>query len=297
MSITADPLLPGTHTVSIRGVLQRYHVAGAGPLCLVHSGGPGLGWEYLRMPELERHLTLVYVEPIGTGSSGRLAHPQDYRIDTYARFLHGLVEHLAAPSVFLLGHSHGGFVAQHYALNHPTGLAGLILFETSPLTGEEFWNRAIGNLEQFPRLHPGQPEASGIPDAFRRTLAATDDEACTQGVRDILPAYFADYWANEDELASLRASLRAWIDPMRAAEPPFDVRDMLGGITTPTLIISGAHDFICGPHWGQMLREGIPHSQFVLLRDSGHMGHIEQPDTFASAITRFTREAGQAATG
>ncbi|GAA3467378.1 hypothetical protein GCM10018965_019310 [Nonomuraea roseola] len=62
MSITTDPLLPGSHTVSIGGVLQRYHVAGAGPVCLVHPGGPGIGWEYLRMPELERHLTVVYLD-------------------------------------------------------------------------------------------------------------------------------------------------------------------------------------------------------------------------------------------
>ncbi|MGI5489485.1 alpha/beta fold hydrolase [Microtetraspora malaysiensis] len=116
-------------------------------------------------------------------------------------------------------------------------------------------------------------------------------------MRDILPAYFADYWANEDELAPLRASLRAWVDPMRAAEPAFDVRDKLGDITTPTLIISGAHDFICGPHWGKMLHEGISHSQFVLLRDSGHMGHIEQHAAFASAIIGFSREANQAVAG
>lgn len=50
------------------------------------------------------------------------------------------------------------------------------------------------------------------------------------------------------------------------------------------------HDFICGPHWGRMLHEGIPGSRFLLLEDSGHMGHLEQPDLFASAITRFTRE-------
>ncbi|MFC5827696.1 alpha/beta fold hydrolase [Nonomuraea insulae] len=291
MNLAPDPLLPGTHTVSIEGVLQRYHIAGSGPLCLVHPGGPGLGWEYLRMPELERHLTLVYLEPIGTGGSGHLPRPQDYRIDTYARFLRGVMEHLTATRPFLLGHSHGGFVAQHYVLTHPDALAGLILYDTSPRTGEEFWNQALSNLDRLPQRHPDQPEAAGIPEAFRQTLAATDNESCTQGLRAVLPAYFADYWAHEAGLAPLRASLRAWIDPMRAAEPPFDVRDMLGGITTPSLIISGAHDFICGPHWGQMLHQGIPHSQYILLHDSGHLGHIEQPDAFATAITTFTRES------
>ncbi len=33
-------LAPGEHGVTIDGVEQRYHVAGRGPVCLVHSGGP-----------------------------------------------------------------------------------------------------------------------------------------------------------------------------------------------------------------------------------------------------------------
>ncbi|MET8050746.1 alpha/beta hydrolase [Streptosporangium sp. NPDC005286] len=293
MSLASGPLLPGTHTVSIQGVLQRYHVAGSGPLCLVHSGGPGLGWEYLRMPELERHLTLVYLEPIGTGGSGHLSRPQAYRIDTYAQFLHGVVEHLGARRPFLLGHSHGGFVAQRYALSHPTVLAGMILYDTSPRTGEEFWNQALSNLDHLPERHPDQPEAAGISEAFRQALAATDNESCTQGLRAVLPAYFADYWAHESELAPIRAVLRAWVDPMRAEEEPFDSRDRLRDITAPTLVISGGHDFICGPVWGRLLHEGIAHSRFVLLEDSGHLGHLEEPEVFTAAIVDFTLGVGQ----
>jgi len=34
-------LAPGRHQVQIDGVRHVYHVAGTGPVCLVHSGGPG----------------------------------------------------------------------------------------------------------------------------------------------------------------------------------------------------------------------------------------------------------------
>lgn len=71
----ASPLSPGTHTIVVQHgpshVEQRYHVAGAGPVCIAHSGGPGIGWEYLRMPMLERSLTMVYIEPVAR------AHPVD----------------------------------------------------------------------------------------------------------------------------------------------------------------------------------------------------------------------------
>jgi hypothetical protein len=76
-SIThANPLSPGTHTYLAAGLVQRHHVHGNGPVCVAHSGGPGIFWEYMRMPALEKHLTMVYVEPIGTAEDSRLpSHP------------------------------------------------------------------------------------------------------------------------------------------------------------------------------------------------------------------------------
>jgi proline iminopeptidase len=75
--IPSDALAPGNHGININGVEQHYHVAGQGPLCIAHPGGPGLHWDYLKMRAVEQHLTMLYIEPIGTGSSGRLAeHPE-----------------------------------------------------------------------------------------------------------------------------------------------------------------------------------------------------------------------------
>ncbi|MEV4756113.1 alpha/beta hydrolase [Micromonospora sp. NPDC049559] len=286
-----DALAPGRHVLEIEGVRQVYHVAGTGPVCVAHSGGPGIDWPYLRMPALEQRLTMVYLEPVGTGTSGRLADPRDYRLDTYVRFLHGVIEHLGRPEVFLLGHSHGGFVAQRYALTHPGRLAGLILFDTSPVTGEEFWAAAMANVAAYPARHPDRPEAAELPVAFQAALAADTDEAYTEALRRILPLYFADYWARQAELAPAFAGLRAWIDPMRGEEPaPFDVRERLGALALPTLILVGEHDFICGTRWARMLHDGIPGSRLVVLAESGHMGHIEQADLFVTEVLRFATE-------
>jgi pimeloyl-ACP methyl ester carboxylesterase len=38
---------------------------------------------------------------------------------------------LGQDRVHVLGHSHGGFVAQQYALDHPDRIAGLVLYDTS----------------------------------------------------------------------------------------------------------------------------------------------------------------------
>ncbi|WP_198169013.1 alpha/beta fold hydrolase [Herbidospora daliensis] len=276
-----------THEITVDGVRQVFHVAGTGPVCVVHSGGPGIDWRYLRLPALEEHLTMVYLEPIGTGTSGRLDDPRDYRLDTYARFVHGVVEHLDAPSVFLLGHSHGGFVVQRYALDHPERVAGAILYSTSPVTGEEFWSDAMANIAAFPQRLPHRPAAAEIPAAFQRALAAQSDEAYTTSLREILPAYFADYWTEEETLEPLREALTAWIDPMRKEEPPFDVRADLGSLTVPVLIVSGVYDFFGGTRWGRLAEELIPGARLAVLEESGHMGHLEQPEEFVREIVSF----------
>ncbi len=290
MSSSTAGLIPrGKHTITVDGVRQVFHVSGAGPLCLAHPGGPGFGWEYLRMPALEQHLTMVYLEPDGTGEPGRLPGQRDYRLDVWARFLHGVVEHLGAPKVLVLGHSHGGFVAQRYALEHPDTLAGLILYATSPVLDAGFWAAAMSNLQLFPEQHPDQQEASGMFSAYQATLAAEEDEAITHGLRRIMPVYFAEYWGQEGRLAPVRAAMRAWVDPLHGEEPaPFDVRRQLSSIATPALVLTGEHDFLCGPRWARELHDVISGSQLTVLEHCGHMAHLEEPETFSRAVAGFS---------
>ncbi|MFI8008054.1 alpha/beta fold hydrolase [Streptomyces sp. NPDC086010] len=129
-----DPLSPGTHSFEVGGIIQRYHVHGSGPVCVVHPGVPGADWTRLRAPALEKHLTMVYVEPIGTGASGRLpSHPHGYTRDRYSRFLELLINNLGVRRVHLLGHAHGALVAAHHAVHRPERLAGVVLHEGAPV--------------------------------------------------------------------------------------------------------------------------------------------------------------------
>ncbi len=83
-------------------------------------------------------------------------------------------------------------------------------------------------------------------------LAATDDESFTYRMRQILPAYFRDYWSHEPNWQSALASLAGLVDPsgrwrwsrtVRSAETN-SVR-----CSVPARIISGEYDFICGQRW------------------------------------------------
>ncbi|GAA5193265.1 alpha/beta hydrolase [Rugosimonospora acidiphila] len=288
--MTNDALAAGVHVLDVDGRPQRYHVCGRGPVCLVHPGGPGLGWEYLRMPGLEVHLTMVYLEPVGTGASARLGHPDEYTVERYAHFTGAVLDRLDAPAPLLLGHSHGGFVAQRYALDHPGRVGGLVLYSTSPLTGPGFWNAAVANVQLFPRRYPDRPAAADIPPAFAAALAADTDETYTAELRRLLPIYLADPWRDPALLDTIRATLRAWVAPNRAQQPhPFDVRAELATLTSPTLVVTGAHDFICGPAWAGELAAAVPRAELVVLGGSGHLAHLEQADAFTATVAAFAR--------
>ncbi|MFS8100621.1 alpha/beta hydrolase [Lentzea alba] len=96
---------PGEHSVQIDGVTQAYEVVGTGPVCLVHSGGPGVHSGYLRMPLLEERLAMVYLDPVGTRRSG-LVPGGDYSVARYADFARKLIAHLGVDRPYFLGHPH-----------------------------------------------------------------------------------------------------------------------------------------------------------------------------------------------
>lgn len=288
-----DLLSAGPHDIAVDGLNQRYHVYGSGPVCLAIPGGPGVFWESLRMPLVENFLTMVYVEPLGTGGSQRLpSHPDGYTRERYARSLTGLLDRLSLPRVFLLGHSHGGFLAQYFAVQHPGRLSGLVLYESAPVTGPEHMAEAATRLAEFVQRNEGQPEIPAVLSGLQASGTATDDEKITAALRDLLPVFFAHYWKREAEFRDLRENITcSYISALDENQSPdtVDDRQTLPALTVPTLIMAGRYDVVCGPRWAQELRTLIPKSRLVVLEDSGHLGHLEEPEAFAAAVRAFVQ--------
>ncbi len=272
--------------ITVDGVKVTYHVAGSGPVCLVHSGGPGIHYEYLRMPELEKHLTMVYLEPVGTGNSGLLPDG-DYSVARYAYFADQVAQHLDAGKVFFLGHSHGGFVAVQYALDYPEHLAGVIVYDGMAFNGQELGEEAFRQIEAYAARRPaGDPLAAQVIAAWTEETAE-DHDSQLDALGRLLPVYFKDYEAIKPQLVDWEPLVDITVDPNRQPAP-WDVRDRLGEIAIPVLIIVGEYDFICGEKWARQLNDGIKGSELVVLHDSGHFGHLEQPEAFYAAVTSFT---------
>src|SRR5262245_9195054 len=178
----------GDHTTQIDGLPLAYHVAGSGPRCLVIPGGPGLEWRYLRMPQLERRLTLIYVEPIGSGASGRLPAGQIYSLARYATQIDQLRAKLGLGRACIIGHSHGAFVAEQLAVTHPDHISIMVVYGGLTHQGGEWIEEMIANMKWFEKA-TWYAEAS---KALLEEEAKTDTEA-TATWHKVLPFYFADY--------------------------------------------------------------------------------------------------------
>jgi proline iminopeptidase len=90
----------------------------------------------------------------------------------------------------------------------------------------------------------------------------------------------------QDRIADWMTAMDLTLDPNRQPSL-WDVRDRLGEITVPTLVLVGVADFICGEKWARQLHDGIPGSQLVVFGESGHFAHLEEPEAFFAAVLGF----------
>ena len=59
-----------------------------------------------------------------------------------------------------------------------------------------------------------------------------------------------------------------------------DLRDDLGRIGAPTLVVSAADDPAAPPEQGALLANGIPGARLVVIPDAAHFANVEQPQAF-----------------
>lgn len=277
------PTIEGDYAMTVDNLPLAYHVRGRGPLCIVHPGGPGLDWAYLRMPEVERRLTLVYLEPIGTGASSPLPSAKDYTLARYAALLDGVRAALGQPRACVLGHSHGGFVALHWAVAHPDKVSGLILYSTAGRMEKAVSEASEAAIDGFTK-EPWFPQATAAWARFPNIVTNEDADAV---IKAIVPIMFADWTNRQASYAPWLATVRAFAGPMRgeyANQDPWNLLRKLTSIRVPTLIIAGAKDASTPPFLSEELARAMPGSQLVVLPNSGHMGHVEEPAAFAVAI-------------
>ena len=270
-----------------------YRRMGTGRILVCHPGGPGFSSSYFSdLAGLYEQFTLVMLNPRGTGGSGRPADPHAYQVDDYVSDVEELRVHLGIEKLALLGHSHGGVVAQAYAASHPGHVRRLVLASTLARFGPQ----------QEAAMRAGMDKRSG-QHWYADAVAALEAEQAGkfENDRDLgdlvfreLPLYFAHYGPVEAGYLDTLRSENINGDTLKLFNQEifttFDLRSRLPNIKAPTLVITGDDDFICGPLCAAEITTAIPGAREVIVGDSGHMVFVEQPQVFHDEVADFLME-------
>lgn len=267
-----------------------YRQIGNGPVLVCHPGGPGFSSLYFAdLAGLWERYTLILLNPRGTADSARPADRRAYQVNDYVEDVEALREHLGVERLLLLGHAHGGVVAQAYAAKHPARVRKLVLASTLARFAPEHEAAMRAGMEKRSN-EPWYTDAAAALDAEQASEFKSDEEMAELVFKE-LPLYFARFGAME----------AGYLDTLRTEVPngdalslfnreifnTFDLRDLDRQIKAPTLVITGAEDFICGPLCAGEMVAAIAGAQKVVVGDAGHMIFVEQPEEFHREVADF----------
>ncbi len=236
-----------------------YERLGDGPpvLFIQGAGVPRVGWRP-QLESLHEHLTCVAYDHPGLGDSGEPTRPV-----TIPRLVHEAVElldHLGWPSAHLVGHSMGGIIAHQLALAHPERVRSLSLLCTF----------AYGKQATRPTLKMAWVGTRSMIGTRRSRRRAWLEMILAPSQRrgqdpDALAATYGEIFGRD--LADTPGITREHLKAMGDHALPAGM-DALASV--PSLVVSGAHDIIARPAYGEQLARLISADRYVELDDAAH---------------------------
>lgn len=170
----------------------------------------------------------------------------------------------AVDATVVCGNSLGGAVALTVALGGDLDLDGLVLVGTGAKLG--------------------------VADELLDALASDFDAAVDTLLGDDMLYHGESENAGADAREMFReVGQRVTERDFRACDA-FDVRDRLGEIDVPTLVVNGEHDGLTPPTFHEYLAEHLPDARRVELAEAAHMPYLERPDAFDAAVDEFLAE-------
>lgn len=280
---------------AVRGTRIYFDVEGAGlvpdgpvmrerPVAMVIHGGPGgdhSGFKPSFSPLADR-MQLVYFDHRGQGRSDA-ADPATYTLDENVEDMEALRRHLGLGRIVSVGTSYGGMVAMAHAARYPDAVSHLVLIVTAAHGG--FITRAQQNVRER-----GTDEQRAVCE----TLWAGTFHSVEQ-MRYYYAVMGPMYARRHDPAAGDAGRARSIYSPEplnRAFGPDgflrrFDLRPELPGITAPTLVLAGRHDWICPVEFSEEIARLIPRADLRVFEESSHSIRSDEPKRMVDAILGF----------
>ena len=262
-----------------------------GPVVVLLHGFPEFwwGWRHQVAALADAGHRVVVPDLRGYNRSEAPAGVTAYRLDVLVEDVVGLLDAVGAEQVDLVGHDWGAVIAWRLAAQHPERLRRLVIM--SGPHPDAFLRSALAHplqllrssyvgLFQLPWLPEAALRASGFA-LLRRSLRATSRPGTFS--EDDLERYAAA-WSHP-------GSLTAMLDYYRALRLP---RLPLAGprVTTPTLVLWGAHDAFLDRRVGETALQQCTDARLVVLEEATHWLHHEQPERVNDEIVGFLGRTG-----
>jgi 3-oxoadipate enol-lactonase len=242
-----------------KGADLYYELDGHGPPAVYMNAGSGHSngaLETTIRQALSQHYTLLVVDNRGAGQTV-VENGTTVTIDDIADDIAVIMDHHQMTAAHLVGFSMGGWIALTLALRHPNKVRSMVVAVSSAFV--DYSGRG------------------GFMFATWRKLIDRDVP------RDLVNRYLAGIMLG-DEAFQNEAFIQAWInapaDPFAQtqigaeqhwnAARSYDIRDQLGQITAPTLIMSSPEDIIALPELQDELAAKIPNAE-IKHYPGGHL--------------------------
>lgn len=267
-----------------------YHDSGSGPPVVLLHGCPFSSFVWRNViPTLASagHRCLA-PDLLGLGDT-ETARDADWSLPAQAAMVIGWMDALGVEGAAVVGHDHGGAVAQLLVAQHPERVERLVLsnaeaYDNWPSSDE----RPFIAATQLPFIGRAVLWAWSAPVLFRWALAtghAVGDRSAL--TRELARGYVRANLSDPHKRAKTRRFLAGQVDPTNN-RATLDALDSLRAFDRPTLLLWGADDPHFGTQWAHCLAEDIPGVERVeVLAGVGHLVMEDQPERVAEILIEF----------
>ncbi len=283
-SLVARWAPPPSEFIELNGQLVHLRDEGSKadpePLVLIHGTSASLHtWEgWVKALKGQRRVITFDLPAFGlTGPfAGRYAR-DDYRGDTYARFVLDLLDHLKVQRAVIGGNSLGGEVAWRTAVLAPERVAGLILVDAA---GPAFTPQSMPIGFTIARI----PIINRIPEwVLPRGLVASSVANVYGDPSKVTPELVDRYF----ELTLREGNRRALGVRMMQTSIQGEDADRIKGVKAPTLILWGGRDRLIPPEVARVFERHIAGSKLVMFPELGHVPHEEDAARTVAPVREF----------
>lgn len=228
-------------------------------------------WRF-QVPALAERYRVLTIDPPGHGRSAPVRRA--FTLDDCAEAVREILDDAQIERAHYAGLSWGGMTGMRLALRHPERLRSLALLDSNADRETRSKLPAYRAMSLISRA-----VGAGVPLLLDRLEAIFFADSTRREQPDIVRD-FRDHIARMDN-----DSVRHCTDAVMFHRA--DIRDRLGAIRTPTLVMVGAEDVPTPLARSRDIADRIPGAELVTIPGAGHLSALDQPERVTEELLRF----------